>query len=95
VVLLEYQPDNPSLDRWIARTTAQAECPEIFLFVPDLSPHIIWKALKFGAQEVFPGQIPPTEFLDAVLRVQARQAGFPGLKSPSESSRLPLIAELS
>jgi len=40
-VLLEYQDNNPHLDRWIAQTTGRTDCPEIFLFVQETSPDLI------------------------------------------------------
>jgi len=78
VVLLEYQDNNPALDYWIAQTTAQPLCPEIFLFVPEVLPPFIWKALKLGAREIFPGTIQPEEFHDAILRVGVRKASLAG-----------------
>ena len=74
VVLLEYQDNNPALDSWIAQTTAQPDCPEIFLFVEEASPPFIWKALKLGAREIFPGAMQPEALQDAVLRLGMRKA---------------------
>ncbi|MFZ5449249.1 MAG: hypothetical protein ACOZFS_11495 [Thermodesulfobacteriota bacterium] len=73
MVLLEYRDNNPALDCWIAQTTAQPECPEIFLFVEDVSPTFIWKTLKMGARELFAGAIHPKEFQEAILRVGVRK----------------------
>jgi len=79
-VLLEYQDNNPHLDRWIAQTTGWTGCPEIFLFVQEISPDLIWKALKLGAREFFSGTIRPEDFQDAVTRMVLRSTtgGGPG-----------------
>jgi hypothetical protein len=74
MVLLEYQDNNPALDSWIAQATAQPDCPEIFLFVEEVSPPFIWKALKLGAREIFPGAMQPEALQDAVLRLGMRKA---------------------
>jgi hypothetical protein len=78
VILLEYQENNPALDRWITQTTSQPDYPAIFLFAQDLSPNFIWKALKLGARELFTGMIPPDAFQEAVLRVDVRKASLAG-----------------
>jgi hypothetical protein len=72
VVLLEYQDNNPHLDAWIAQTAGRSDCPEIFLFVHEVSAQFIWKALKLGARELFNRTIPPEDFQDAVRRVGLR-----------------------
>jgi hypothetical protein len=72
VVLLEYENDNPHLDSWIAMTAGRSDCPEIFLFVEEVSPQLIWKALKLGAREFFGRTIPLKDFHDAVKRVRVR-----------------------
>jgi hypothetical protein len=74
VVLLEYQDNNPALDSRIAQTAAQPESPDIFLFVEEVSPPFIWKALKLGAREIFPGAMQPEALQDAVLRLGRRKA---------------------
>lgn len=74
VVLVEYEDNNPQLDTWIAQTTRTPESPEIFLFVREVSPRIIWKALKLGARELFNGTIPAADFQAALRRVELRQA---------------------
>ena len=74
VVLVEYQDNNPQLDAWIAQTARTPGSLEIFLFVEEVSPGVIWKALKLGARELFSGAIPAAEFQEALRRVELRQA---------------------
>lgn len=74
VVLVEYQDNNPRLDTWIAQTTRTPGSPEIFLFVEEVSPRVIWKALKLGARELFSRSIPAEDFQAALRRVELRQA---------------------
>lgn len=74
VVLLEYQDNNPSQDHLIAGIMNQPKSPEIFLFVEEISPRIIWKALKMGARELFSRTIPPEDFQEALQRMEMRQA---------------------
>jgi hypothetical protein len=76
VVLLEYQDNNPQLDRWIAQTTGRSDCPEIFLFVQEAPPQFIWKALKLGARELFINAIPSEDFQDALRRVELRSGSL-------------------
>lgn len=74
VVLVEYQDNNPQLDTWIAQTTRTPGSPEIFLFVEEVSPRVIWKALKMGARELFSRTIPAADFQAALRRVELRHA---------------------
>ena len=75
VVLVEYQVNNPDLDRWIAQTAGTPRSPEIFLFVAEASAHVIWQAIKLGAREIFCQTIPPGDFQEALARLELRQAG--------------------
>jgi AmiR/NasT family two-component response regulator len=79
VVLVEYQDNNPDLDKVIVRITKKPKCPEIFLFVEEISPRIIWKALALGAQELFSRTIPAEDFQAALTRVDLRHARLGGL----------------
>jgi len=72
VVLVEYQDNNPHLDHLLAQIMEKPLCPEVFLFVEEVSPCIIWKALKLGARELFSRTIPPEDFQAALLRVEMR-----------------------
>ena len=72
VVLVEYQEDNPNLDRWIARTAGSPQSPEVFLFLKEASAHVLWKALSLGARQCFAAAIQPEDFQAAVQRAGAR-----------------------
>jgi len=74
VVLVEYQDNNPHLDNLIAQITKLPKCPDIFLFVEEISPRIIWKALKLGARELFSRTIPAEDFHAALTRVELHHA---------------------
>jgi DNA-binding NarL/FixJ family response regulator len=78
VVLLEYQDDNPTLDRWISQTTGRSRHPEIFLWVKELTPQIIWKALKLGAREFFSSAVQPQDLQDAIRRAWLRRIAQSG-----------------
>lgn len=73
VVLVEYL-DNPHLDHLIAQIMRKPQNPEIFLFVEEISPRIIWKALKLGARELFSRTIPLDDLQAAVTRGRLRNA---------------------
>jgi AmiR/NasT family two-component response regulator len=75
VILLEYQDNNPQLDKWIAQTTGQPVGPEIFLFVEEVSSAIVWKALKLGVRELLSYNIPSEDFLAALVRVELARLG--------------------
>jgi hypothetical protein len=72
VVLVEYQEDNPHLDRWIARTTSSLHSPEVFLFFKEASVQTIWKGLSLGARQCFAADIQPEDFQAAVYRAGTR-----------------------
>jgi hypothetical protein len=74
VILVEYQDNNPHLDNLIAQITKKPGCPDIFLFVEEVSPRVIWKALKLGARELFSRAIPSEDFQAALTRVELRHA---------------------
>jgi AmiR/NasT family two-component response regulator len=74
VVLVEYQDNNPHLDNLIAQVTKQPKCPDIFLFVEEVSPRVIWKALKLGARELFSRTVSSEDFQAALTRVELRHA---------------------
>jgi hypothetical protein len=58
MVLVEYQNNNLDLDNWVAQTSGKPQGPEIYLFVDQESPLVLWKAIKLGARENFCGTIP-------------------------------------
>jgi AmiR/NasT family two-component response regulator len=74
VVLVEYQDNNPELDNWIIPNAGDPQSPDIFLFVEEESPSIIWKAVKLGVQEIFCRTIPPADFQEALARVEDRSS---------------------
>jgi hypothetical protein len=78
VVLVEYQANNPHLDSWIAQTAEKPRSPEIFIFVDELSPQVLWKAIKLGVREIFSQAIPPEDLQNALTRAGMRHARFKG-----------------
>jgi hypothetical protein len=90
VILLEYQDNNPCLDRWITQTAGNPGCPEIFLFVQEVSPSVIWKAIKLGARELINSTTPPEDFQNAVKRVAMRHATLAGPDSDLAARPTPI-----
>ncbi len=80
VLLLEYQENNPQLDRWIETTATDPKNPAIFLVFPEISASQLWKALHLGVKECFAFPVGPEEFKAAVDRLLTRTA----LKAPLE-----------
>ena len=78
VILLEYQENNPELDRWIEETTADPNSPAIFLYFPQISTTSLLKALRLGPRECFTYPIKEEEFQQAVTRILSRAADKPG-----------------
>jgi pilus assembly protein CpaE len=72
VVFLEYQENNPELDRWIEKIAAIPKSPAIFLYFKEISTHNLWKAIRLGAKECFTYPIPEEDFQQAVKRLMAR-----------------------
>jgi pilus assembly protein CpaE len=72
VILLEYQENNPELDRWLENTVANPKSPAVFLFSPQITTDLLWKALRLGAKECFTYPIDQEEFRGAVNRVLSR-----------------------
>jgi pilus assembly protein CpaE len=72
VVLLEYQENNPQLDRWIETATSNPKSPAVFLVFPEISANQLWKALHLGVKECFALPIEPAKFQEAVNRLLAR-----------------------
>lgn len=75
VILLEYQENNPELDRWIEHTATDPKSPAVFLYFPEISTTCLWKALRLGARECFTYPIKEEEFQQALTRVLSRAAG--------------------
>lgn len=69
VVLLEYQEDNPLLDRWIQRATSDPQSPAIFLFVHEVSTEHLWKALRLGVKECLSYPITHELLQEALARL--------------------------
>jgi len=88
VILVEYQGNNPDLDNWIIQTAAQPEGPEIFLFVEEESPLVVWKAVKLGAREIFFRTLPVEDLQEALVRLECRQ-GRLGRDADAGDGRLP------
>lgn len=78
VIFLEYQENNPELDRWIEETATDPNSPAIFLYFPQISTTSLLKALRLGPRECFTYPIKEEEFQQAVTRVLSRAAGKPG-----------------
>jgi hypothetical protein len=89
VILLEYQENDPHLDRWIARVKAHSRCPEIFFFVEAVSPRVIWQALKLGVREVFTCTMALADFQEAVVRLERRRTMLEGTDPDINAGRVP------
>jgi pilus assembly protein CpaE len=76
VVFLEYQENNPELDHWIEKTTANPSGPAVFLYMKEISTHNLWKALRLGVKECFTYPIQEEEFQQAVSRLLARTVAW-------------------
>jgi pilus assembly protein CpaE len=72
VVWVEYQGDNPKLDRWLEKTTADRQNPAVFLYLKELSTGNLLKALRLGIRECFTFPIPEAELTAALARLQPR-----------------------
>ncbi len=83
VFLLEYQENNPQLDKWIESTTTNPKNPAIFLVFPEISASQLWKALHLGVKECFALPLEPEKFKEAVDRLLARTALKAPLEGPS------------
>jgi pilus assembly protein CpaE len=84
VVLLEYQENNPELDRWIEKTAANPKSPPIFLYFQEISTNNVWKALRLGAKECFTFPIQEEDFQQAVKRIMARTEVRKGPGKPTQ-----------
>jgi len=69
VVLLEYQEDNPLLDRWIQKATSDPQNPPIFLLLREISTDYLWKALRLGVKECFPCPLSLDHLQEALDRL--------------------------
>ena len=74
VVLLEYQENNPKLDRWIEKIASGRQSPPIFLYVKEINTANLWKALRLGVKECLTFPIKEEEFNQALDRLQPRPA---------------------
>ncbi len=83
-IFLEYQADNPALDGWIRRTTADHRNPPIFLYLSEITTDQLWKALRLGVKECFVFPIRPEEFQEALDRLPV----FPEELGPADPTRL-------
>lgn len=72
VVFLEYQENNPELDRWIERIAVNPRSPAVFLYFKEISTNNLWKALRLGVKECFSFPIQEEDFQKAVKRLAAR-----------------------
>jgi pilus assembly protein CpaE len=82
VLLLEYQENNPQLDRWIETTATNPKNPAVFLVFPEISASQLWKALHLGVKECFAFPVGPEEFKAAVDRFLTHTALKPPLEGP-------------
>jgi pilus assembly protein CpaE len=78
VVFLEYQEDNPGLDRWIEKVASDHRSPPIFLYLKEISTDNLWKALRLGVKECFAYPIQAEEFQAALHRLPRRAAQAAG-----------------
>jgi pilus assembly protein CpaE len=74
-VLVEYQEDNPQLDRWIEKAASDPKGPPVCLYFPEISTECLWKALRLGVKECFTFPIKGEELQEALQRLLARAAG--------------------
>lgn len=70
VVLLEYQENNPKLDRWIEKIASERQSPPIFLYLKEINTANLWKALRLGVKECLAFPIQEEEFKQALERIQ-------------------------
>jgi pilus assembly protein CpaE len=77
VVLLEYQENNPGLDRWIETTTANHKNPAVFLVFPEISAAQLWKALHLGVKECLTLPVEPDKLQEAVDRLVVHHVSRP------------------
>jgi pilus assembly protein CpaE len=84
VILLEYQENNPDLDRWIETTAANPKNPAIFLYFKEISTSNLWKALRLGAKECFTFPIQEEDFQQAVQRIAIWSATKETLAKPTQ-----------
>lgn len=83
VVFLEYQEDNPKLDRWIEKITSDRKSPAVFLYLPEISTDNLRKALHLGVKECFAFPIKEEEFKEALARVPPRAVTNEDLGEPT------------
>ncbi len=74
IIFLDYEANNPELDRWIEKTSATPQSPAIFLYSKEISTEHLYKALRLGAKECFSFPIKEEEFREAVGRILSRGA---------------------
>jgi len=82
VVIVEYQENNPMLDRWIQECTANPQRPPIYLYFHKFSMVKLWNALHLGVKEclIFPVK---KEQLQAAVKRSADWARTPTGKGDS------------
>ena len=80
-IFLEYQEDNPNLDRWIEKTASDPQAPHIFLYLKEISTASLWKALRLGVKECFTYPIGEEEFREALERLPRILGGPQGLEA--------------
>ena len=76
VVILEYQEEDPKIDRWIEKTAADPKSPSIFLFLHEITTNSLWKALRLGVKECFAFPIQVEEFQEAIDRLPRPDANL-------------------
>lgn len=83
-IFLEYPGEDPHLDAWIRRTTADHRNPPIFLYFQEITTEQLWKALRLGVKECFVFPIRPEEFQEALDRLPV----LPAELGPADPTRL-------
>jgi pilus assembly protein CpaE len=69
VIFLEYVNNQPEIDQWIKKISADHRNPPIYLYLHEISTEQLWKALRFGVKECFTHPIRPEEFQEALDRL--------------------------
>jgi pilus assembly protein CpaE len=83
VVLLEYQENNPKLDRWIEKTASERQSPPIFLYLKEINTANLRKAIRLGVKECLTFPIQEEEIKQALDLLKPRTATDEELVEPT------------
>jgi hypothetical protein len=70
VVILEYNENNPKLDQWIEKATANPQGPPIYLYFHKFSMVKLWKAMHLGVKECLIFPVNKEQLQAAVNRIE-------------------------